>query len=117
MFDSERLNLLEDCCKQCRDRVTVIENSKTSLLGEMQLIRHEIKEHKHIFENHDENEMEKYDNIKNSITKLNDEMHKFNRILWVTVGVVAVLNFLGITDSIKHIIQTGVSQNYKIGNK
>jgi len=116
MFSTgNRLKHLEDCCDESKKRIDMIVATKSELVTELQLVRREIVEHKNIFEHHDENEMEKYDAIKKSIGKLNDEIHKFNKVLWVTIGIVAVLNFLGITDSVKHIIRQGVSQNYKLG--
>jgi len=114
---SEKLHALDSCCKRSHKRIDEIEDVRTDLVVELKLIRKEIEGHKNNFENHDESEMEKYDAIKDSIVKLNQEIHKFNKILWVTIGIVAVLNFLGITDSVKHIIREGVSQNYKIGDR
>ena len=58
-----------------------------------------------MFENHDTKEMEKYDDIKKAIAKMNTEILKFNKFFWIAIGVVTVLNFLGITEVVKSIIQ------------
>jgi len=60
--------------------------------------------------------MEKYDDIKHSIAEMSKEIGKFNRVFWIVIGAVAVMNFLGITDSVKMIIRNGVNNNYKIGD-
>ncbi len=110
----ERLDALDSCCRRSHERIDGIENIKTDLIVELKLIRKEMERHKENFESHDAIEMEKYDSIKLAIVAINTEIHKFNRILWITIGVFAVMNFFGITDSIKAIVQSGLTKQHQV---
>jgi len=117
MFDGKRIDALEECCKEYRARSEEMSGSFGELTSELKLLRLHIEKHKETFEKHDEAEMEKYDAIRESISKMSGEITKFNRIFWVVIGAVAVMNFLGITESVKHIIRSGLEQNYRLGEQ
>ena len=115
-IENRRIESLEECCRESRERAERMSKVDGELVAELKLVRLHLQKHQERFENHDDKEMEKYEEIKKSISKMNDEIIKFNKVLWVVIGAAAVLNFLGVTDSVKALIRHGVSQNYKIGD-
>ena len=103
MFGQDkRIEALEECCKEHRHRVEKLMKIDSDVSGELKLLRVHIERHQEIFETHDSKEMAKYDEIKKAIGKMNEEIVKFNKIFWIAIGVVAVLNFLGVTEIVKH---------------
>jgi hypothetical protein len=116
MMYGKRIEVLEECCNEYRRKVEKMSLKDGELVAELKLLRLNLEKHQEVFENHDVKEMEKYDDIKHSIAEMSKEIGKFNRVFWIVIGAVAVMNFLGITDSVKMIIRNGVNNNYKIGD-
>ena len=102
MFDNKRLEALEECCKEHRHRVEKLMKIDNDVSSELKLLRVHLERHQEVFENHDTKEMEKYDEIRKSISKMNAEIIKFNKFFWIAFGAIAVLNFLGVTEIVKH---------------
>ncbi|WP_292661179.1 hypothetical protein [Nitratifractor sp.] len=114
--DERRIEMLEECCREARERADKMSKVDGDLVSELKLVRLHLQKHQERFENHDDKEMEKYDEIRESLSKMNDEIVKFNKIFWVVIGAIGVLNFLGVTDSLKALIRHSVEQNYKISD-
>ena len=90
MFYGRRIELLEE-------KVSEMEGQKQELVTTLKLVQVGLEEHKNMFKEHDKKEMEKYDGIKDSIIAINKEILKFNKILWIAIGVGLVLNMIGVT--------------------
>lgn len=101
MFYGRRIEMLEG-------KVNQIEDTKHELVTTLKLVQAGLEEHKEMFKAHDEKEMEKYDGITQSIKGINKEILKFNKILWVAIGVGIVLNLIGVTAFISNFGQSAI---------
>ena len=85
---SYRVDRLEQCCKKLGDLSAQQEKDTALMNDHLKAVQESMAESKAIFKQHDEKEMQKYDEIAAALNKI-------HKVFWVATGIFLLAQIIG----------------------